>query len=194
MSKKKLKFLIILNLIWSILGIYADWAWLSSIPLHFVPLTAICSLYPPLLLIWYLLKYYQIRIPQWFTFWIVFGTTSYGLLAQFYFPLLMSWQGINWHDLGSMLWVAVYGFQSLILLKQLRPLRWPDLLPGTLYLLAADATHYFIPTFVDFNIPGYPSWMRSLTTTTALTTQTLCFLAILVYTHRKTILHPEPQP
>jgi hypothetical protein len=168
MSKKKLKLLIVINLLWAVLGFYADFAWLSRVPLPLVPLTAICSLYPPLLTAWYLLKYFDRKIPQWFTYWLILGTASYWLMAQFYFPLLMSWTGVNFHDLGSMFWVSVYGCQSLLLIRHLDPPDWRTVLPGTIYILTADLFHYFYPTFVDFTISGYPLWMKILTGLVAL--------------------------
>lgn len=160
MSKKQLKFLIILNLVWSILGAFADYDWLSSIPLYYVPVTAICSLYPPLLFIWYLLNFKSKKIPNWFTFWLIAGTASYGLMAQAYFPMLMSWKGINFHDIGSMFWVAVYGLQSFLLFRHLKSVNWVDLIPGSIFLLIADYTHYVQKTFVDLTLPGYPDWLK----------------------------------
>lgn len=188
MSKQKLKLLILLNLTWTVLGIFADLEWLSMIPHYLIPLTAICSLYPLLLLIWYILKYYDRKIPNWYTFWLVLGTASYGILAQFYFPFLMAWKGINFHDVGSMFWVAVYGFQSLILIRHLKIPSLLTLLPGVIYILAADFTHYFGKTFVDFDIPNYPLWMKNTTGIAALVIQ--FGTAAVIYRYVKTSKTP----
>lgn len=188
MSKKKIKFFIVLYLAWSVLGFFADYQWLSMVPPWLVPLTAICSLYPPLLTIWYLLKYYQKPIPQWFTYWLIVGTAGYGLLAQFYFPLLMGWKGINFHDVGSMFWVAVYGCQAFFLFPYLREIRWYTVLPALIYIGAADLTHYFALTFVDFNLPGYPLWMKELTVTVALIVQFAVFLTVYLLARRQDLL------
>lgn len=183
MSKKKLKLFIFLYLAWSLIGFYADSEWFSMIPSYLVPLTAICSLYPPLLAIWYSLRYFNRPIPQWFTFWIILGTASYGLMAQLYFPLLMSWKGINFHDAGSMFWVAVYGCQAIYLFPYLGKMRWYSVLPGALFILAADLTHYLVPTFVDFNIAGYPLWMKQLTVSAAVLIQIMSLIVIYTYSH-----------
>lgn len=190
MSKQKLKLLILLNLTWSLIGFYADFAWLSVIPTYLIPFTAICSLYPPLLLIWYSLRYFGRKIPAWYTFWLVLGTSSYGLIAQFYFPLLMSWKGINFHDVGSMFWVAVYGLQSLVLIRHLKIPTWFSVLPGLFFLLVADFTHYFALTFVDFIMPGYPLWMKNLLGIVALTIQ--LSLATFLYFQKRTIAEQQP--
>lgn len=171
MSKQKLKLLILLNLTWSILGFFADFAWLREVPIYLVPLTSICSLYPPLLTIWYLYQYLERKIPNWFTFWVILGTASYGLMAQIYFPLLMSWKGINFHDIGSMFWVAVYGTQSVLLFKHLKKLSFLQILPGLTYIFTADAFHFFYPTFVDFILPNYPLWLKMTTVSVAILLQ-----------------------
>jgi hypothetical protein len=178
MSKRKLKYLILLNLIWSILSIYTDWTWLTSIPPHLILFTSICSLYPPLLTIWYLIKYYGGKPPNWLTLWILVGITSYGILAQIYFPLLMSWKGINFHDAGSMFWVAVYAFQALILYRFLKPPQLPEVLWVIAFLSAADYSHYFLKTFVDLTLPGYPVWLG---TTIALLGVTIQIGAVTFY-------------
>lgn len=185
MGKKKIKYFILLYLLWSILGFYADSAWLSMIPVYLIPLTAICSLYPPLLVIWYLMRYYDRPVPQWFTFWLVLGTASYGLLAQFYFPLLMSWKGINFHDVGSMVWVAVYGCQAFFLFPLLKNVNWRTVLPGTLYITLANLTHYLAGTFVDFNIEGYPLWMKHLTVIVAVSVQIMVLATVYVMARQK---------
>ncbi|MCC6643769.1 hypothetical protein IT411_03395 [Candidatus Peregrinibacteria bacterium] len=184
MSKPKLKLLILLNFTWSILGFFADYNWLAEVPVWLIPLTCICSLYPPLLTIWYLLKYYGKTTPNWFTFWVVLGTASYGFIAQIYFPLLMSWKGVNFHDIGSMFWVAVYGFQSILLFRYLKPLKPSDLAPALIYLFTADAFHYFYPTFVDFILPNYPNWLKLTTGLTAITVQ-IIFALLIVYLLRR---------
>lgn len=191
MSKRKNKFFIALFAVWSILGFYADYAWLSEVPVYLVPLTAICSLYPPLLTIWYVLKYFNKGIPQWFTFWIIIGTASYGITAQFYFPLLMSWVGVNFHDVGSMFWVAVYGTQSILLFPYLKQITWKTVLPGTIFIIAADYAHYMVPTFLDFTLPGYPVWMRELTVVVAISIQILTITSILLLANKSKKLVPE---
>ena len=180
MSKRKIKLALLLYGTWSLLGIYADYAWLSQIPFYLIPLTSICSLYPPLLTVWYLHKLFDRRVPDWFTFWLVLGTASYGLMAQFYFPFLMTLVGPNFHDIGSMFWVAVYGSQAFVLFPYIKRISLPVVLPGLIYILSADLVHYFVPTFVDFNMTGYPLWMKYVTGLVALVLQIGCTIFICV--------------
>ncbi|MGL5831066.1 MAG: hypothetical protein ACRCZE_02850 [Candidatus Altimarinota bacterium] len=167
--------LIIFNLIWSILGIIADWSWLSYIPFQLIPFTIICSLYPPLLLIIFLLIQKGKNPPQILLWLTSIGIISYGLAAQIYFPLLMSWKGFNLHDFGSMFWVAAYGLQFFLIKKYLRPLPLVQLVIIITYFLIVNSTHYFYPTFIDFILPNYPNWLKY---TTAITVISLQILAI----------------
>jgi hypothetical protein len=181
LTKQKIKYLLALNLAWSIIGFGADYAWLSSIPLYLTPFTAICSLYPVLLSVWYFLKLKDLTPPNWLTFWIATGTLVYGILAQIYFPLLMSWKGINFHDVGSMFWVAVYGFQTVIMFRYLRPPKFFDIAFTVGFLALADYCHYFLKTFVDFISVGYPLWLENTTVILGISTQLLVILFFAIY-------------
>lgn len=189
MSKQKLKYLILLNLTWSVLGLYADWAWLSVVPSYLIPFTAICSLYPPLLTIWYIIKYRGGTPPNWLTLWILIGITNYGILAQIYFPLLMSWAGINFHDVGSMFWVAVYGFQALLLYRFLKPPKPLEILWIIAFYSVVDYSHYFLKTFVDLTLPNYPVWLGIFT---GLLVVTLQISALIFYTILSRHLNKKP--
>lgn len=189
LTKQKLKYLFAINLTWSILGIFADYAWLSTIPVYLIPFTAICSLYPPLLTIWYGLKLKNLDPPNWLTFWIASGTLIYGILAQIYFPLLMSWKGINFHDVGSMFWVAVYGFQTYIMFRHLRRPSLIDIAFTVGFFALADYSHYYLKTFVDFILLGYPYWLKMTTVVLGVSTQ---FLVVLFYALYRPVKLEQP--
>ncbi|MBD3270574.1 hypothetical protein GF376_03540 [Candidatus Peregrinibacteria bacterium] len=184
-NKYSLQILILFNFVWSIASLFADWNWFSQIPIELVPLTAICSLYPPLLTIWYFIKYNGKTPPGWLTFWIFVGITSYGIMAQIYFPLLMSWKGVNFHSLGSMFWVAFYGLQAFIIFDYLKPLKIYQYLIFLGYFILVDSMHYFYPTFVDFTLPGYPIWIRDLTAQMMISLQILSIITALVIMKKK---------
>ena len=183
LTKQKIKFLFFLYLIWSAIGLYADFAWLNMIPPQLILFTAICSLYPPLLTIWYGLKLFGKNPPNFLTLWIVVGTLAYGVMAQIYFPLLMSWKGINFHDVGSMFWVAVYGYQTIIISRYLTKPTKLEILFVLAYLGTADYCHYALKTFVDFLLPNYPTWLLQTTVITGISLQ---LAALLYYTLRPT--------
>jgi hypothetical protein len=181
---KALVFLIFLNLVWSVIGIWADWPWLSSVPLALLPFTPICSIYPPLLTIWYILYRHEIKtqqkkIPAWFTTFIFIGCFSYGLLAQIYYPFYMGWIGINFHDVGSMFWVAVYGLQTLIIASELKPIKTYQLFFILGYFAFKDFSDYYYKTFVDFLQPGYPEYIMNLMLVSGIILQTTATLIVL---------------
>jgi hypothetical protein len=178
-SRESLIALIIVNGVWAVLSIYVDMPWLLSVPRHLIPFTPICSLYPLLLFVWYILRYFKVKIPGWYTNFTFIGISIYGILAQVYFPLLMSWTGVNFHDVASMFWVAVYGLQAFVLASELKPLKthqWA-LIGG--YFVLKDISDYFYKTFVDFLLPHYPELLMNFIAIFGLTVQVSIFLLTL---------------
>lgn len=163
LSEKTINLLIAFNLLWCILGIYADWNWLNAIPVYLIPFTIICSLYPPLLLIIFLFQKKHQSAPQFILWLTSIGLITYGIFAQVYFPLLMTWKGFNLHDFGSMFWVAAYGLQFFLIKKYLQPLPLLQFLLIIFYFILVNSAHYFYPTFVDFLLFNYPLWLKYLT-------------------------------
>lgn len=178
LSQKNLYILIVFNLIWSVLGVYADWNWLSSIPFYLIPFTIICSFYPPLLLIIFLFQKNNKAAPQWILWLTSIGLITYGIFAQIYFPLLMTWKGFNLHDFGSMFWVAAYGLQFFLIKNHLRPLPLLQLLLIIIYFTLVNSAHYFYPTFVDFVLFNYPVWLKYLTAFSVISLQVVALVII----------------
>jgi len=181
---KTLKFLIFLNILWGAIGIVVDWPWLMSVPTYLTPLTPICSIYPPLLTVWYLLYFFKKRPPAWFTAFIFIGCLSYGVLAQIYYPMYMSWIGFNLHDAGSMIWVAVYGLQSFVIASELRPLKSYQMALIISYFALKDYSDYVFKTFIDFLREGYPEWIRTVMLISCLTIQIIA-VALVWYLGQK---------
>jgi hypothetical protein len=170
-SPKHLNFLLAFNLTWSVLGLYADWNWLSAIPFYLVPFTVICSLYPALLFIIFFYLKRNFHPPQFILWLTSIGLITYGLAAQIYFPLLMSWRGFNLHDFGSIFWVAAYGLQFFLIRKYLQPIPVAQLLMIISYFIIVNCSHYFYPTFIDFILFNYPLWLKYLTATLVIALQ-----------------------
>ncbi len=189
-TRQGLLFLIMINAIWSILGIYADAAWLSRYPWYLMPLTAICSLYPVLLTIIYLFLFFQRHPPVWLARWAFIGCLSYGILAQIYFPLLMSWRGFGWYEFGSMFWVAFYGLQVFLIAKFTFSNSKLTFLPAFIWLTVANLFHYFWPTFMDFTLPGYPVELKYTTTALAILFQIFAFVLVHKLNRQKHFTRP----
>jgi len=163
-KKRNLLWILAIDAALAIASIIVDWPWLVRVPTHLVIFAPICSLYPLLLFIWFALFYFQKKIPAWFTVFVFMGTVSYGLMAQIYFPFYMSWNGINFHDVGSMVWVALYGLQSLIIASEIKklPLYQYALIFG--YFFFKDYSDRYLGTFLDVLLESYPENLKLIFT------------------------------
>jgi len=179
--------LLFFNIIWSVLSAYADFNWLSQVPYYLILFTSICSLYPPLLVIWDLIYIHIKKVPIWFTELLFVGLFTYGIAAQIYFPLLMLWHGFNWHDFGSMFWVAAYGLQAFVIKSEIKNLSWKKILPTILFFTSVDITHYFYPTFLDYTLPGYPLALKYFSAFLVVTLQISAIIITLRLSQKNTI-------
>lgn len=156
-SRKALIFLIVLDLFLAVGSNYADWPWLNSVKWYLLPVAPICSLYTVLIFIWFLLYFFKKNIPGWFTAFIFMAITSYGVMSYVYFPLYMSWIGVDFRNVGNMLWVTVYAIQALILLSEIKPLPVYQYLLIFSYFALKDYSDRFLGSFWDFLRDGYPT-------------------------------------
>lgn len=158
--------LLILNSILTVGSYIADWSWLMAVPRHLILFAPICSLYPLLLLIWFGAWKFGKKIPSWFTAFLVVGLFSYGIMAWIYFPLYMSWRGINFHDVGSIFWVSAYGLQAFTIASELKKLPAYQYVLILSYFLFKDYSDRYLGTFLDHILfPNYPEFLKTLFTT-----------------------------
>jgi hypothetical protein len=155
-NKRTLTALLILDIILSIGSNVVDFPWLLQVPRHLVIFTPICSLYPLLLTIWLLLYAYNKKIPGWFTAFLFMGISSYGIMAAIYFPLYMTWKGINFHDIASIFWVAAYGIQAFVIASELKKLPWYQYALIFGYFFFKDYSDRYLGTFLDVTFETYP--------------------------------------
>lgn len=157
--KKILLALIALDIFMAIASNIADWDWLMGVPWYLMPFTPICSLYPLTLSIWFTLYYFGRKIPSWYTAFIFIGITSYGIMAFFYFPLYMTWAGVDWRNSGNMLWVATYALQSFIIVSEVKKLPIYQYVFIFCYFGFKDYADRYLGTFIDILQPGYPQYL-----------------------------------
>ncbi len=179
-SKRALFWLILVDLALAISSNVVDWPWLIRVPPHLIIFAPICSLYPSLLVVWMGFAYFEKKIPDWFSSFLFMGLFSYGLMAWFYFPAYMSWNGINFHDLASILWVTAYAFQSLIILPDLKKLPVYQYLFIFGYFFFKDYSDRYLGTFLDVLLPSYPENLKFFLTISVVTFH-LCAAVLLVY-------------
>lgn len=163
-DKKALILLIVLDLFMAVGSNVTDWPWLNYVIQHnpvVLPLTPICSLYPLLLSIWFILYYKNKKIPQIFTNFIYLGIISYGLLSLFYFPIYMTWDGFKLMTIGNMLWVFTYALQSLIIKSEVHNVPLYQYAIIFIYFFLKDFSDRFWGSFLDATDPTYPESFKT---------------------------------
>lgn len=148
-NKKTLVVLIVLDIFMAIGSNIVDWPAMAQVPWYLIPFAPICSLYPLALAVWFTLWYFTKRVPQWFTVFVFIGITSYGVMAQIYYPVFIYFEGLHWNLVGNMVWVAVYALQSLIIVSEVKPLKFHQYLPIFAYFLFKDFSDRYLGTFTD---------------------------------------------
>lgn len=161
-NKRAVLWLIAIDVALAVSSSVVDWPWLIRVPSHLVLFAPICSLYPLTLAIWFTLYYFGKKIPSWFTAFIFMGLMSYGLMAYIYFPLYMSWNGINFHDIGSIFWVTAYAFQAFIIASEIKKMPWYQYLFVFGYFFFKDYTDRYLGTFLDVLLDSYPENLKLL--------------------------------
>jgi hypothetical protein len=140
----------------------ADWPWLMSVHWYLIPFSPICSLYPLTLTIWFSLRYFNIKVPGWFTAFIYMGITTYGIMAYIYYPLYMNWDGIQFRLVGNIIWVTVYAQQSFIILSDLKKIPIYQYALIFSYFAFKDFSDRFLGSFIDILRPDFPAYLINI--------------------------------
>ncbi len=148
-SKRALVVLIVLNIFMAIGSNIVDWPILAYVDWYLIPFAPICSLYPLTLAVWFFLYLKRIKIPEWYTTFIFVGITAYGVMAQIYYPVFIYFEGLHWNLVGNMVWVALYAIQALIIMSELKPLRYWQYALIFSYFLFKDFSDRYLGTFTD---------------------------------------------
>lgn len=84
-------------------------------PWYLWPWVPICSLYPLLLAIQYLMYWRTGRFPAFLLCFTVFGIIGYGIIAPVFYAAYMVENGFAWYELGNIFWVWLYASQAFLL-------------------------------------------------------------------------------
>lgn len=161
-----------------------DWPWLIRVPPNLVAFAPICSLYPWLLIIWFGLYLWKKKVPSWYTSFLLVGLFSYGIMAWIYFPLYMSWNGINFHDAGSIAWVTAYALQAFIIASEIKKIPWYQFVLVMGYFFFKDYSDRYLGTFLDVLLDSYPEILKTTFFASTLALHTMGG-ALLIYLQRK---------
>lgn len=204
-NRRAVYWLIAIDLALAVSSTVVDWPWLIRVPRQLVAFAPICSLYPWLLVIWFALyirkpKEGRPRVPPWFTSFLFVGLFSYGFLAWIYFPLYMNWNGINFHDIGSIFWVTIYASQAAVIASELKKIPAYQFMAILGYFFFKDYSDRYLGTFLDFLLDAYPAYLKIIFFSSALSFHAIGAGLLLYLPRRKeaqvrastTAVAPEP--
>jgi len=170
-----------------------DWPWLIRVPPNLVAFAPICSLYPWLLVAWFALFLWKKKVPSWFTSFLLVGLFSYGIMAWIYFPLYMSWNGLNFHDIGSMFWVAAYALQGFIIASEIKKIPVYQYLLIFAYFFFKDYSDRYLGTFLDVLLDSYPETLKTIFFVSTLTLHSFAAALLFHLAYGKKNLTAEQQ-
>jgi hypothetical protein len=137
--------LIWLNLFWSLCAWIYDGPTLLSIPSLALPFVVICPLFPLLLAgVWLGKKTEKNNI--YLQYLAILPSCIYGLLALFFYPLLLHFDHFSWSALLEIPWVLFYGIQGWYLLPSL-PRHLPALTLTSVFLLVSFFIQFSYKSF-----------------------------------------------
>lgn len=153
MNKKIVLILIVLDLFWCIAALIYDLPAIKSIPFYSWPFIAICPIFPLLLAIVWYKKVLRRNTNSYLIAFAAIPSAAYFIGALIYYPTLMSANGFNWLNFGSIFWVAFYGLQGFYLLIANKLSKIPQLL-AILFLVISFIIQYIYRTFGYLNLAG----------------------------------------
>lgn len=117
----------------------------------FVP---VCSLYPLLLALNYLLFLKKGYFSQFLLHFSLFGIIGYGIIAPFFYTYYMYENGFAWYEFGNIFWVWLYASQAFLLWKYVKRISWWQFSFIVLYFFTKDFLDRFSVTwsYVRFGV------------------------------------------
>lgn len=148
--------LIILDLFWSVSAWIYDWSKLITIPPYLWPFVAVCPVYP-LLLALVLLQLYRKKTPNQFLLaFAAIPSAVFGILAVFFYPIAMIYQGFSWNAVGQIFWVLFYGAQGFYLIKKFKISRRVFNLVVGLVALKIVVIDFYMQSYGYFDFENIP--------------------------------------
>jgi len=190
-NKKAVLWIMAIDAALAVSSIVVDWPWLMRVTWYLRPFAPICSLYPLLLFIWFTVYYFRKKVPVWYTAFLFMGIVSYGLMAWIYFPGYMGWNGINFHDVGSIAWVTAYAGQAFIIGSELRKMPFYQYVWIFGYFFFKDYADRYLGTFLDVLLDSYPESLKLFFSMTIVTLHVFAASLLLYFSFKPKPLAAE---
>jgi len=142
------------NIVWTASAWMVDFTKLPTIPAWAWLFVLICPVYPFLLALIWLALIGQKTPNAYLATFAVFGSVVFGVLALFYYPLKMIFQGFSWPDLGQIFWVAFYSVQGWYLLFRFQAKIYPAI-SAAAFLVLALVVNYRFKTFSYLSLDDF---------------------------------------
>lgn len=147
MNRKFLIALIVMNLAMVALSMTIDYADFLETPAYLWLFVPICSLYPLLLVVNYVIYLWRGRFMQWLLNFTAVGIVGYAAMAFVFYPIYMWQHGFSWYEFGNIFWVLLYGSQIFVITPHLRRLHRIGYAMILAYFVAKDLLDRFSVTY-----------------------------------------------
>lgn len=149
--------LIILDFVWSVSAFWYDADKLLTLSPFLWLFVAVCPVFPFLLAL-VLLQLYRKKSPNQFLLaFAAVPSAVYGVLAVFYYPIAMYYQGFSWNGFGQIFWVLLYALQGFWLLRKFKIGKLPFALVSILLILQIVIVDFYYKSFGYFDFAGISS-------------------------------------
>lgn len=153
-SRRFFWFLVILGFAMTFGALRIDLHDFVETPLYLWIFVPVCSLYPLLLALNYLLFLKRGYFSQFLLQFTLFGIIGYGIIAPFFYAYYMYENGFAWYEFGNIFWVWLYASQAFLLWKYVKKIPWWQFSFIILYFFTKDFLDRFSVTwsYVRFEV------------------------------------------
>jgi hypothetical protein len=141
--------LLAVNVYFAINAWYVDYERILSLPWYLIPISPICTLFVPLLIIWLLIFKVKKQAHPIFTGFLFISLLLYGMMALVYYPTVLYLDGFSIWVVLVLAFVIGWAMQAFVLASEVR------VLPNYVYFFIAAYftlkayTDTFLGTFED---------------------------------------------
>jgi len=161
-----MKWLVLLNTFWAVAALTFDWPKITTLPSWAIIFIVVCPLYPILLwLVWFTLDRQRsteareaLLTKGVFPYLLALAalpSAVYGVVAVYFYPIQMIFNGFNWLGVLSIAWIWVYSAQGWWLLKHFTP-HLNALRFSAVFLTVSLLVQLFTQTFAYLDIASIP--------------------------------------
>ncbi len=147
-------FLVVLGFVMTFGALRIDLHDFVETPMYLWLFVPVCSLYPLLLALNYLLFLKRGYFSQFLLYFSLFGIIGYGIIAPFFYAYYMYENGFAWYEFGNIFWVWLYASQAFLLWKYVKRIHWWQFSFIVLYFFTKDFLDRFSVTwsYVRFGV------------------------------------------